>query len=229
MQASPLPCAIQSAAVAYDPKIHHRRSIRLKGYDYARPGWYFVTVCVQDTQHLLGEVVDGEMNLNEAGQIVRRAWRNLPSRFPSVLLDEHVVMPNHFHGIIHIVGAGLAPPKQSKVGAGPAPPKQSNVGAGLAPPREGDAGIAPTAKVTASRAPTLVDTVRVFKSTAARAVNVLLQRQGRRLWQRDYFEHIIRSDRELEIIREYIRTNPQRWATDPENPRVMQPDAEPWL
>ncbi|MBZ5546212.1 MAG: transposase [Acidobacteriia bacterium] len=191
--------------MAYDPKIHHRRSIRLKGYDYARPGWYFVTVCVQDTQHLLGEVVDGEMNLNEAGQIVRRAWRNLPSRFPSVLLDEHVVMPNHFHGIIHIVGAGLAPP------------------------REGDASIAPTAKVTASRAPTLVDTVRVFKSTAARAVNVLLQRQGRRLWQRDYFEHIIRSDRELEIIREYIRTNPQRWATDPENPHVMQPDAEPWL
>jgi len=129
MQASPLPDAIQSAAVAYDPKTHHRRSIRLKGYDYARPGWYFVTVCVEDKKHLFGEVVDGEMNLNEAGQIVRRAWRNMPSRFPGMILDEHMVMPNHFHGIIRMVGAGLVPPD------------------------EGDASIAPTCGTCAERLP----------------------------------------------------------------------------
>jgi putative transposase len=191
--------------MAYDPKTHHRRSIRLKGYDYARPGWYFVTVCVHEKRHLFGDVAEGEMVLNEAGQVVRRAWRNLPSRFPRMILDEHVVMPNHFHGIIHIVGAGLAPPQK------------------------GDASITATSKGTASRGPTFADAVRVFKSTAARAVNVLLSLQGNRLWQRDYYEHIIRNEREVEIIREYIRTNPQRWATDPENPDATRHDVVPWL
>src|SRR5712692_7690078 len=94
----------------YDPKTHHRRSMRLQGYDYSRPGAYFVTVCTEGKRALFGEIVEGEMVLSEAGRLVRRAWEILPRQFPNITSDAFVVMPNHVHGII-IVGAGLALPK----------------------------------------------------------------------------------------------------------------------
>ena len=89
----------------YDPEKHHRRSIRLKGYDYAQEGVYFVTVCTQDRACLFGAVADGEMQLNNSGQIAKTAWDDLPARFPSVRLDAFIVMPNHVHGIIMVGGA----------------------------------------------------------------------------------------------------------------------------
>jgi len=88
----------------YNPEKHHRRSIRLKGYDYAQEGVYFVTVCTQNRACLFGAVADGEMQLNNAGEIANATWNELPVRFPSVGLDAFIVMPNHVHGII-IVGA----------------------------------------------------------------------------------------------------------------------------
>lgn len=123
--------------VGYDPKIHHRRSIRLKQYDYSKPGWYFVTICVHGKKHMLGEVIEGELSLTEAGQIVQRAWQVQAGRFPEIVIDEFVVMPNHFHGVVHIVGVGLAPPRMGDVGAGLAPPMIGDVGAGLALPQKG--------------------------------------------------------------------------------------------
>ena len=172
--------------MTFDPDVHHRRSIRLRGYDYSHPGHYFVTICTHGKEHVFGEVVEGEMVLNEAGEVVRRAWESLPKRFPTVALNSLVVMPNHIHIIIGLVGEGLALPASLRRGA-------------------------------ASSAPTLGDVLRVFKSTSAISANALLSRCGQPLWQRNYYEHIIRNPAELEMIREYIATNPPRWDTDPEN------------
>ncbi|MCP9469504.1 MAG: hypothetical protein NNA31_05825 [Nitrospira sp.] len=105
----------------YDPEKHHRRSIRLKGYDYSQDGAYFVTICTHNRVCLFGEVVDGELRLNELGEIVAWTWRDLPNHVPNVELDAFVVMPNHVHGIVVIpaapedtvavVGAGSEPVK----------------------------------------------------------------------------------------------------------------------
>jgi putative transposase len=101
--------------MTYDPEKHHRRSIRLKGYDYTQPGAYFITICTQGRECLFGEIIDGEMHLNEAGQIVVQTWQDLPNHISNVQLDAFVVMPNHVHGIIIItdraggIGAGFKP------------------------------------------------------------------------------------------------------------------------
>ena len=89
----------------FHPEIHHRRSIRLQGYDYSRAGAYFVTICVQGRECLFGEIADGIMVLNKAGEMVDQWWRKLPEKFPNARLDQYSIMPNHFHGIIWIVGA----------------------------------------------------------------------------------------------------------------------------
>jgi len=87
---------------AYDPRIHHRRSIRLNGYDYSQPGYYYITLVTQGRQCFFGEVLDGQMRLNYAGQMVYKWWCELPNKFPTITSDESIVMPNHFHGIIVI-------------------------------------------------------------------------------------------------------------------------------
>lgn len=92
----------------YKPEIHHRRSIRLQGYDYSQAGAYFLTLCTWDRECLLGEIVEGEMRLNPLGRIVEEQWNAIPKRFPTVELDEFTIIPNHLHGILTIVGAPLA-------------------------------------------------------------------------------------------------------------------------
>ena len=175
--------------MTFDPDEHHRRSIRLKSYDYSRAGAYFVTICTHRRECLFGEVMDGEMRLNDAGQAAQAEWVRLPECFQSIELDEFVIMPNHLHGII-LVGAGLAPP----------------------------GGKSAASRGAASSAPTLGHILRAFKSISAIAVNRLLGRSGRSLWQRNYYEHIVRSENELARIREYIANNPAQWALDRENP-----------
>jgi REP element-mobilizing transposase RayT len=193
--------------MTYDPAIHHRRSIRLRGHDYSGGGAYFITVCVQDKASLFGQILENEMVLSEAGRIVNRAWLALPLRFPSVVLDVHQVMPNHFHGIIVIPGPGLEPSLANATGA-------PVVGPGLAPAKA-DASVGPTGERVGLGA-----VVGAFKSLSAIAVNRALARTGRRLWQEDYYEHIIRNVDELEKTRDYIIHNPARWLEDPENPDV---------
>ena len=87
----------------YNPDVHHRRSIWLKEYDYSHPGAYFITICTQNKECLLGEITNGKMELNIAGQIIKKWWLELPHKFPNIKNDEHIIMPNHFHGIITIV------------------------------------------------------------------------------------------------------------------------------
>jgi REP element-mobilizing transposase RayT len=215
--------------MAYDPHKHHRRSIRLKGYDYSRNGLYFVTICLKNGLCLLGDVVDGEMKLNQAGEMVEKAWLDLPNRFPQVELDAFRVMPNHFHSILgilnvdHVSAEGattrVAPTIVSdEVGAGLVPaliPKTNaddQVGAGLVP--------APIRK-------TLGDIIGAFKSITTNEYIVgvhelVWEPFPGKLWQRNFYEHIIRNERTLNAIRDYIINNPVNWLAD-----QLHPNASP--
>jgi len=183
----------------YDPDRPARRSIRLRDYDYAQPGVYFVTVCTYHRECLLGDVVNGEMVLNEAGEIVRHTLEELPQRFPGIAVDIHVIMPNHLHGII-LVGAQFIAPLPR-----PAPIPQTDM-VGIS----GKSGVM-------NHAPTLGNVVRTFK-----AISTCMIRTGSNgtfAWQRNYYEHVLRDGDALVRAREYIAMNPLRWHLDGENPR----------
>jgi len=196
------------------PTAYHRRSIRLPAYDYAQAGAYFVTVCTQNRECAFGGVIDGEMVLNEPGRMVETVWRELPQHHPGVEVDTLVVMPNHVHGIIMLVGAG---PR-----ACPDNPSRSRGVAGQ------PQGVAPTGTMS------LPDVVHRFKSlTTARYRRGVLERYWLpfpgRLWQRNYYEHVIRNEEDLKAIRQYIIDNPARWEEDPENPDSVGAVHEPPL
>jgi REP element-mobilizing transposase RayT len=188
--------------------IGRRRSLRLAGYDYSSAGMYFVTVCTDGKVNLFGKILGGEMKLNPVGEAVLSAWNGIPERFAAVQLDAFVVMPNHFHGVIFILGNGVG--VENRVAAGTnakANSKDSVEGAALRL-RSGQA----------SSAPTLGKVVRAFKSISAIRINEILGRKGQAVWQRNYFERIVRRGKDLEKIRRYIAENPQRWDQDEENP-----------
>jgi len=162
-----------------------RRSIRLREYDYASPGAYFVTLCTHGGEALFGQVVDGEMVLNECGRVIEEEWHSTARLRPYVRLDAYVIMPNHFHGILWIdhTGRGMAR---------------------HAPTRE-------FGKPVAASLPTLVG---AFKSAVTRRINQVRGTPGVQVWQRNYWEHVIRTDRALNAIRRYIADNPARWTLD---------------
>ena len=190
-----------------------RRHLRLLGFDYSGESAYFVTICTRNRECLLGDVMKGKMRLNELGRMVQTVWDRLPERFPTVELAAFVVMPNHVHGIL-VVGAALAPPKRRKVWAG------------LALSQGGAASSAPTRFAST----TLGNVLRAFKSISAISVNRLLSRSGQPLWQRTYYEHVIRDEESLNRLREYIATNPLRWELDRENPgRKGEDEFDRWL
>ena len=165
---------------------HRRRSIRLKGHDYTHPGAYFVTVCVQNRECLLGEIVEGTMIANGPGRMVQSVWNDIPAHYSGVGIDAFVVMPNHIHGIVTLATHGMQ--------AGGLDPLLS-----------------------------LPDVVHRFKSLTTSRYISGFHHEGwlpfdRRLWQRNYYEHVVRSERELERIREYIVGNPAKWEEDENNP-----------
>jgi REP element-mobilizing transposase RayT len=232
-------------SMKFDPKIHHRRSIRLKGYDYRQAGGYFVTLVTQGREALFGEMVNGETScegkivLNDAGEMIVRWWLELPNKFPNVNVDIFVVMPNHFHGIIFIqdstVGADLPVGADLRVGlTSPAKPIPSdgifprNGGGYVDPPQptdpsvRADLRVAPDLPQQRFNAP-LSQMIQWFKTMTTNEYIRGIKQLGwkpfdRRLWQRDYYEHIIRSDNELDRIARYIESNPARWSEDNENP-----------
>ena len=181
----------------YDPEIHHRRSIRLRGYDYSQPGSYYVPLCTQGKEHLFGQIVEGEMHPNERGDCVARCWKWLAQQYLYIDLDEWTVMPNHLHGIIVITdgtGASRNAPTETCGIVG-----------------RGGSRTAPTKRKPLGRL------VGAFKTVSTDYINQLRGTPTRPLWQRDFYDHIIRNEDELNKIREYIRTNPLRWASDPDN------------
>ena len=189
--------------MSYDPEKHQRRSIRLRGYDYSTPGRYFVTICVQQRKCLYGEVSEGEMHLNDAGRMIERWWLELAHKFPLVDLDEHITMPNHFHGIIEIVDRRQREKDLFHAGKS----KDYMAQAMTAFPEKS----APLSEI-----------VQWFKTMTTneyiRGVKQLgwLPFEGK-LWQRNYYEHIISSWRALLNIRRYIRANPAMWDYDRDN------------
>jgi REP element-mobilizing transposase RayT len=202
----------------FNPEIPRRRSIRLRGYDYANDGCYFVTICTYQRECLLGEVVTGKMVPSPAGEAVRSVWAGLPERFPHVVLDEFVVMPNHFHAILFlteppVVGAPLVGALADK--------RNDHVGAPLVGARV--FGTARTNRAGTRPAPTLGDVVGAFKSLTTVEYSRGVDRHGwppfsGRMWQRNYYERIIRDDDELARARQYIEDNPLQWALDADNP-----------
>jgi len=179
----------------YDSEKHYRRSIRLRCYDYGQAGAYFVTMCTQYRDYLVDAVADDEMRLNDAGRMSEEWWFELNREFTTVETDEFVVMPNHFYGIVTIADA--------------------NVGADLC--------VGPVLEGAHAGAP-LPTVVRWFKTMTTNGYVRGVKTQGwapfrGKLWQRNYYEHIIRNDNSLNRIRQYILDNPSRWAFDRENPR----------
>ena len=168
----------------------HRRSIRLQNYDYSQPGAYFVTICTHKKRFRFGQIVDGEMQLNKTGYLVQSIWESLHERFPAIQLDTFIVMPNHIHGIILIA--------EDRVGAIHELPL-------------------PQTRIQRRRM-LLPKVIGYFKMNTAKRVNKMHDTRGASLWQRNYYEHVIRSEDELQQIQEYILNNPARWFEDPDNP-----------
>ncbi len=181
----------------YEAQNRRRRSLRLKGYDYTEAGAYFVTMVVQNRLCLFGGIVAEEMRLNEAGEMVRSAWESLPRRFPGIEVDAFVAMPNHVHGILVIDR-----PVEAFIRRAPArdAPTTTTLGA----------------VVGAYKSLTAVEYARSAPTTIRP-----------RLWQRNYYEHVIRNDESLNEIRQYICDNPAQWSFDRENPSAIRPSPKP--
>ena len=202
------------------PNLPRRKPTRLRDYDYSQRGAYFVTICAQHRKCLFGTIVDGQMQLNTISKIVVECWNRIPQHFPFVELGESVIMPNHIHGIIacNPVGAGSPRPTEG------AQPPHPIVGA-LAPrptdektpnPTIGARSLCPPKNSSA-----LGKIVAYFKYQSTKHINQRHNTPGTRIWQRNYHDHIIRDDPDLQRIRQYIQDNPMKWALDqlhPDNP-----------
>lgn len=182
--------------MSYNPNIHHRRSIRLKGYNYSSSGIYFLTICTQSMNSLFGNISKGKMFLNDAGMVAQSCWMQIPLHFPFVCLDEFVIMPNHVHGIILIkesddseqVGVNFC----NIVGAN----ECDRVGANNHSPLRG------TSKSIGS-------IVRGYKIGVTKWFRINSDIYP--VWQRDYYDHVIKNELELRRIRDYIISNPVKW------------------
>ncbi len=179
----------------FDPQKHHRKSIRLKGYDYTQAGAYYVTIVTYHRDCLFGEIVNEAMILNEFGKIADECWRAIPDHFPFVELGAYVIMPNHAHGIIVIRND-----ESTTVGATHASP--------LRIPNSRPHGATPRS---------LGAIVGSFKSAVTKRVGRELNATG--IWQRNYYEHIIRDEKDLQNKSDYINANPSLWDEDENNPR----------
>ncbi|OGF57589.1 MAG: hypothetical protein A2Z21_06155 [Candidatus Fraserbacteria bacterium RBG_16_55_9] len=182
----------------YDLQKHHRRSIRLKGYDYRQSGAYFVTLCTRERECLFGEVTDGEMALNEYGRLVHDEWLRSAEIRDEIQMDQFVVMPNHLHGIVIITRDPVG--TTGLVGA---------IG------WVGAHGRAPLRRVPKS----LGSLIAGFKPIVAKRINEQRCTPGLPIWQRNYYERIIRDENELSNVRCYIRENPARWEMDENHPK----------
>lgn len=189
----------------YNPDIHHRRSIRLKGYDYSQAGLYFITICTQNRLCIFGIIKNDEFIGNDSGRMIQAIWNDIPDYYDGFNTHEFIVMPNHIHGIIEI--------KNNPVGAGPraCPDVVPDFDIDSKSVKWQPQGVAPTM--------TLSDIVHRFKTlTTKRYTDGVKQnnwqRFDKKLWQRNYYEHIIRDEKSYLKISEYIKTNPSKWRDD---------------
>ncbi len=234
----------------YNPQMHNRRSIRFKGYDYTQAGLYFITICCQNRACLFGEIENGKMMLNDAGAIANDCWLNIPNHFPNAILHEYVIMPNHVHGIIELVGANNHSPETNHhspetVGANNhspvsklhspvselhspvselhSPKNKNNNNSVIGDNRAKNVSVigdnrAKNVSPLRSPSKTVGSVVRGFKIGVTKWM-----RQNTDtfyIWQRNYWEHIIRDDKSHENISQYIINNPTKWNNDKLNPHL---------
>jgi REP element-mobilizing transposase RayT len=171
----------------------YRQSIRLRGFDYAGHGAYYVTICTHEKKCIFGKVSNGEVSLSGIGAVVQEEWLETFAKRSHIEMDEFVVMPNHFHGIVWIIFTG-----DEKTGSARRAPTAESYGAPVS-------GSVPTI-------------VRAFKSAVTRRVNLLRDTSSGPVWQRNYYEHVICNEEDLNRIRRYIIDNPGNWDIDEENP-----------
>lgn len=197
----------------YDPNKHHRRSIRLKGYDYSQVGAYYVTIVVHHRECLFGEVVNGEMRLNQYGEIVQAEWLELSKRLEFIMLGAFIVMPNHLHGILFfldVVGAthlGLTKAHFSK----------------MTLPHERTDSINGSPLPRGPQPKSLGTIMAQFKSRVTKRLWKIPALNGTPVWQRNYYEHIIRNEQDLKNKSDYIESNPLLWDEDDENLNHIRP------
>ncbi|MBD2692812.1 transposase [Anabaena catenula] len=186
-------------------KLFYRRSLRLRGYNYSQAGAYFITICTNKRKCLFGNIFQNEVHLNELGNIVLNVWDSLPNKYSNIELDEFVIMPNHLHGIIII----------TDVEAIHELPLQESI----------NVGKIQELSLRERRNMLLPKVIGYFKMNSAKIINQKISSSGTSLWQRNYYEHIIRNESELDRIREYIVNNPIKWTLDYDNPD-SKPDKE---
>ena len=209
----------------------NRKQIRLKGYDYSLLGWYYITICTQNREKLFGEIMNGEMKLNKYGNMVDKYIQLLPQRYQQINLDEYQIMPNHVHFIIHIIPPAVGAGSSRPMHAGSSRPMH----AGSSRPNNG----------LENPSPTLGQIVAYFKYQSTKQINNVINgrdvrvgssdpingrenraptrnMQLKKIWQRSYYEHIIRNEKSLNKIREYIKINPQMWEGDKNNPMKIR-------
>jgi len=195
----------------FNPQKHHRRSIRLKGYDYSQEGAYYVTIVTQGRECLFGEIVDGEMYINAYGEIVQKWWDKTPNHFPNVELGVFVIMPNHVHGIIFIIaerrGEVLSPRENPN----------NNIQDVYVGGTDNQGGETPPLQH-----PTLGQIVAYFKYQSTKEMNRIETDMAiTKFWQRNYYEHIIRDEKDLQNKTDYIEANPSLWDEDDNNPHNL--------
>ena len=201
---------IISSMVKFDPKKHHRRSIRLRGYDYSQAGAYYITIVTWRRDFLFGDIVNQEMELSRYGEIVQKWWGEIPIHFPNVETGAFVIMPNHVHGIIFILerrGTVSVPEDNDAKEIFQDNKTSPNLQGGETPP------------LRVIQVPTLGQVVAYFKYQSTKEMNTV-ENAGTvtKFWQRNYYEHIIRNENDLKNKTDYIESNPLLWDEDDENP-----------
>ncbi len=189
----------------------NRRSIRLKGYDYTKNGAYFVTICTHNRECILWDVGARhtapqsltEISLSNIGRIAYNCWMEMPDHFPDVIIDSFVAMPNHIHGIIIIDNDEIILRR----------------GTACRAPTEKNVITEKFGKPVTGSIPTII---RSYKSAVTKQTNELRKIKTKPVWQRNYYERIIRDEIELNNIRKYICSNPANWDEDENNPDVFR-------
>jgi REP-associated tyrosine transposase len=192
----------------------------LKGYDYSSEGAYYVTIVTQGRECLFGEIIDGEMYLNEYGDIVQKWWNEIPIHFPTVELGMFVIMPNHVHGIIFITterrgeAQSVSPPYNPNNNI-----QDTHVAETFNLGEEPPVG----REILPLRRPTLGQIVAYFKYQSTKEMNrIETDKAITKFWQRNYYEHIIRDEKDLQNKTDYIEANPTLWDEDDDNPQNIQ-------
>ncbi len=213
---------------------HNRQSIRLHGYDYSQPGFYFITMVVQDRKCLFGRIINGKMQLNEYGEIADTCWQKIPQIRTNVSLDAHIIMPNHVHGILvlknipkpNVVVRATDPSVRATESVAPTTTSttiktdDTNIAKKSVAPTVGSI---PLSQPKGPKRGSIGAIIGQYKSVVTKRINAIRQTSGISVWHRDYYDHIGRNKKEIFPLRQYIQSNPLRWNVDKENPAIKSP------